>query len=591
MAVLIPDYISPDWKSSAERRIFERFKKELNNSIIVLHSLGVARHRRKSFSELDFVVLSPEALLVIEVKGGRIKRHAGRWYFTNRYGEMTSKTESPMSQAASGAAALHDSMKEHFGSASPEARFPYGSATFFPDIPFKVEGPEMQPHQIFDIDALSSPMSAVIRSAVAWTRKEYIRHTGHQPPPPFTPVQLASICDYLRGDFEFSPSLSRVFESHEEEMIRLSVEQRRSVEAVAKNARILVEGGAGTGKTILAIESARRAATEKRVLYTCFNRFLAEAVADVVQREQFGNALTVSTLHAYCASLLKRAEIPVLAGVDDRTFCNKVLPEVLPKAITKVKDFTPFDYLVVDEGQDLRAWAPFVGLLSHLVKGGISGGNWIWFEDPNQRILTQGSAESFDLSPHVRCNFELRRNWRNTNEVAEFTCVASLTKLPPELSGVKGPAVRYTTLNATTPALLALNVEVRNALDAGIQPSDLVVLSVLSEKNALFAAGTRIAGLIPTPYKPGSKWQEGTIRCTSVFKFKGLESRAVIVVDIDNLKTLEKRMAAYVAMSRANSWLSVTLSQNALNDLQVNRLSFADLVKAPSVDPKPSKMV
>ena len=80
MARLIPDFVSEDCKSSAERRLFARFKDELPDAFTVLHSLGVARHRYKPYSEADFVLVCPQAVIVFEVKGGRVKRKDGCWF-------------------------------------------------------------------------------------------------------------------------------------------------------------------------------------------------------------------------------------------------------------------------------------------------------------------------------------------------------------------------------------------------------------------------------------------------------------------------------------------------------------------------------
>ncbi|MPN07779.1 hypothetical protein SDC9_155051 [bioreactor metagenome] len=175
------------------------------------------------------------------------------------------------------------------------------------------------------------------------------------------------------------------------------------------------------------------------------------------------------------------------------------------------------------------------------------------------------------------CDFELRRNWRNTNEIAESTCVASLTPLP-ELSEVSGPQVRWVLLGPAKSERLALNEEVHDALAAGISPRDLVVLSLAAEKRAIFASGLTIAGLKSVPFDAQTPWQEGTIRCASVFRFKGLESRAIILTDISGFASDEQQMAAYVGMSRANTWLSVILSPAAFADLQSNRLRFPDLL-------------
>ena len=64
MARLLPDFVSDDCKSGAERRLFERFTRELPNAYTILHSLGVAKHRYKLYSEADFVVVNQDAVVI-----------------------------------------------------------------------------------------------------------------------------------------------------------------------------------------------------------------------------------------------------------------------------------------------------------------------------------------------------------------------------------------------------------------------------------------------------------------------------------------------------------------------------------------------
>src|SRR5690606_20607936 len=91
MARMVPDYVTAECRSSAERKLFDRFRRELPDALIVLHSLGIAKNRRKLYSEIDFVILSTRGVLALAVKGGKVSRRAGRWYFRNRYGEESAK--------------------------------------------------------------------------------------------------------------------------------------------------------------------------------------------------------------------------------------------------------------------------------------------------------------------------------------------------------------------------------------------------------------------------------------------------------------------------------------------------------------------
>ena len=104
MAIMIPSVISPEVKSSAERKIFEWFQNAPGtDKWIVLHSLGITTHNKVIYGETDFLVLAPQlGVFALEVKGGRVKRENGIWYFTNRYGKTNSKVRGPFEQAKDG---------------------------------------------------------------------------------------------------------------------------------------------------------------------------------------------------------------------------------------------------------------------------------------------------------------------------------------------------------------------------------------------------------------------------------------------------------------------------------------------------------
>lgn len=89
MAKMIPSVISPSIESRAEKRIFEWFANAPNTeNWVVLHSLGISNHNRHMYGEIDFLVLAPKlGVFALEVKGGRVRREDGVWYFTNRYRE------------------------------------------------------------------------------------------------------------------------------------------------------------------------------------------------------------------------------------------------------------------------------------------------------------------------------------------------------------------------------------------------------------------------------------------------------------------------------------------------------------------------
>ena len=570
MARLIPPFISDECRSGAERRLFDRFRVELPDDFTVLHSLGVARHRYKLYSEADFVLVHRDAVIVFEVKGGRVARKEGSWFFTDRYGQIHKRHESPMQQAASVAAAIRNSVRGEFGPTSPQSRVTFGSVAFFPDIEFSETSPDWDIRRVYDINAWRRPLGEVVADAVAYSRAEMARVTQHTPAT-LTAAESEQLVDYLRGDFEKIPSLSVSIDGHEDLMVRLAPSQYALLDSLTKNRRMVIEGGAGTGKTLLAMEAARRHAERgRRVLFVCFNRLLADHLKAYAIRGRFPSSIDIGTLHSHCVAILGAAGFRLPNETVSSEVFSAEIPGRVSEAIGKIPGFKPWDVLVVDEGQDLAAHAPFVSAIGQMLEGGFRGGNWIWFEDPRQRIIRQGDALPFELAGHEPSYFTLTKNWRNTNEVATYTSVATTFPLP-ELSGIEGPKVGTVICNGDE--LAQLGRIVSDLLAKGARPDQIVLLSAVAESKAVFSSQAVLCGVPLRRFDSRETADNKSIRFSSVFRFKGLEAKIVILTDVHDLSDPLSRMAAYVGMSRANSVLAVLLTKNAHVHFEANRLA------------------
>ena len=108
----------------------------------------------------------------------------------------------------------------------------------------------------------------------------------------------------------------------------------RTLDHFRSHRRVAVVGPAGSGKSILAIEKARRLARDGfRTLLVCFNQPLATAVLREVERgrrptiRRRPERLTVSTFHRLCETLGERAGVlPPKPDDPPREWWDDVLP-------------------------------------------------------------------------------------------------------------------------------------------------------------------------------------------------------------------------------------------------------------------------
>jgi hypothetical protein len=166
---MLPPYIDKT-ASNAERKLFRIFHDTPDlDSWYCLHSLGVSRHLSKREGEIDFLLIGPEGIFVIEVKGGRVSRENGLWKFTDRYGRITQKKESPFTQARSALYSLKAELIKKIGIEVHQYVFGYGVA--LPDISFREESPEWDQDTIFDSRDLSHHLDNYLSRLFAATLK------------------------------------------------------------------------------------------------------------------------------------------------------------------------------------------------------------------------------------------------------------------------------------------------------------------------------------------------------------------------------------------------------------------------------------
>lgn len=387
MARMIPPKIHPEVQSSAERRVFDWIRNApATGNWICLHSLGLSEHESKRRAEIDFLLLTRIGIFVLEVKGGRVARENGVWKFTNRYGKITRKTEGPFDQASSAMFGLEARIREHLKSGNRrQQHLLYGFGVVTPDTPFAdLLGTEADRRQLYDRESIKVDRqlikSFVEQLAEYWRERSSLGDNPGRYAP--TKKDLDEILQFLRGDFDRVPSIGAIADASTHQMHALEAEQYQVLDAMEKYPapRIIVQGGAGTGKTLLAVEIAKREAvsTGSDVLLLCFNRVLAGVLRHNVKSSDCGS-ITVSSIHAVLADLIKDADCHgeferEQIGLGQSEIFNRLMPEFGLLALME-KDCTQYTTLVVDEAQDMLS-EPMLDVLDALVDRGLQNGRW-----------------------------------------------------------------------------------------------------------------------------------------------------------------------------------------------------------------------
>lgn len=568
MAKMIP----PDYSSdtpAGEAILFDKLRDDPGTEgWVVLHSLNLSRHRNKSEGEIDIVLLVPGyGVLCLEVKGCTVNRQSGRWVYP--YG---TSAEGPFRQASGAMHSLRDYIGDRDASLS---RLLFFSAVAFTRIHFNEESPEWHSWQIIDVQTLGRmPISKIIGRIFERAHQHIGSGKGRQSwydeqlsrP---TPDQVRRLTGLLRGNFEYMVQPKSDVLRIEESLLRLTEEQYEALDALQENSRVVIKGLAGTGKTFLAIEAARRAVNGgKKVLLLCFNRLLAESMSTFVDAIPVKESGQLRCLHLH--GLMREITGNSIECRNDHEFWSRELPtRVLDCLLEADNTAMQFDLLLVDEAQDILT-EEYLDVLDLLVKGGLAGGKWVLFGDFERQAiyLSGGGASATHMLEILRqrtlnyATFTLRVNCRNAGPIAETLVLAcnvspGYRRYLHEMEGASVDPRFWSSAEDQAATLNEMVSELRRAFHA----DDIIVLSLKADERS--CAGQLGAGGSGNyvSFREFVRTAKGAIRFSSVHAFKGLEAAAIIVTDIVRLDE-QSRALLYVAMSRARIRLILLMHEN-----------------------------
>ncbi len=534
----------------------------LPDDVQVIHSAGVARHKHKRWAEIDFVVVSGAGIFCLEVKGGRITREGSEW-FTN--GEKLG--ESPFQQAGSAAAALRKDVR---GAIPATRKVPIGYGVVFPDVPFNEEGTDIEQEIVFDAADLSAPVTDYLAHLENyWTDR--LRGTDFKGEPrPLSHSDRDSVIDRLAGDFDLMRTIKGDVDAVERDLVRLTDEQIALMDVLVENERVLVKGSAGTGKTLIAVAEARRMAEEgRRVLLTCFNRRLAAYLEEELEAE---SEIDVCNIDRFTHSVVSEAgrleEIPDAdPGARFRVWLPSFAAEILLE-----EDNPRYDAIVVDEFQDLLL-TDYVDVLEASVAGGISGGTWRVFLDPNQALFDSTDPVELKKVESHASSVRLQQNCRNTKPIADHVAMV-VGLLPQETLHVDGTPVLNTTFpDSDGPSgLVAETLE--GWLSQGFLQDQILVLSPHRlEKSAV---KSRLPGGLVLVDDPDDLKGSNQILYSTIQAFKGLDRTAVLLVDFTDFLDADQRPALYVGGSRARALLAMCSPESAMESYAQRAKEFGE---------------
>lgn len=552
MSTIFPDLPEDKLKqlpSSAEATVYKQCRDTLGPRTTVIFSLPwirVSPYGTPRDGETDFIVFDETlGVFVIEVKGGgvRINPAIGSWESIDRNGN-SHEIKDPFRQATNQKHSLLHYLRSTPSWTALGLKPTCGHAVIFPDLDdvYSLLGPDRLREIIgtrTDVVSFSRWLTALARF---WSGG--------------TPVGIGSrgmkvVHDLFCSAREVRPALSRIIEEEESEHIRLTEEQARVLRALGRRNRVVVSGGAGTGKTLLAVEKSREfAQSGLSTLLVCYNRPLAEHLKSCALALPF---LQVMSFHQLCDKFVRVANQQ--AGVDllrDAEMANPRLDKFdvhLPHALAMATEILPdrFDCIVVDEAQDFgeEYWLPIELLLRDPDKSTL-----FVFCDHNQAIYKRVASFPIKDPP-----FLLTRNCRNTRFIHEagYSYYKGEPTEPPPLEGSPVEIIKGASRESQAGSLHSHLVRLLQVERVG---AECIAIVVPGQNHKSF-----YSLLKDRPLPKTVRWAFEEIRpkngvvVDTMQRFKGLESAVLYVWGADELDCERDKELLYTTLTRAKSRL------------------------------------
>lgn len=553
MARLLPKIAVENIELKPERDVAKALVEKLPDDVLVIHSYPWLR--RKSYDkggsvrlqegETDFVILWPnKGLLVIEVKGGEIEYDEDKmlWIRVHKNGNKDI-IKDPFVQASKNLHALEKLISEKLY-AGGKLPFVYGYLVCFPGC--RYEGPTpagTDPIIILsesDFDKFNFRLSKAI---LAWNpgnnRKSFPRD------------MLEKVERAILPKFNLLPILFKTIEAQEETLFLLTQRQLELLDFLNNRPRALIEGVAGSGKTMMArVQTERFAESGLKSLLICYNKNLADVLREELS-DEYKDAIDVVHFHKLCHDWCKEAGI-AFDPKDDGEFWHHEAANLFFDAIEIIDRH--YDAIIVDEGQDFYSdwWEP----IQYLLKVPESGHLYVFY-DPVQNLYNH---EGMTL-PALGNPFSLPTNCRNTKSIAA-TC-SKIIKYPinTRKEAPEGDKTEWYFEVGSDKSFALLSGWVRNwVMKEKIKCSQIAILSPVRQNNSSLSGINEIGGVTVLGQDKMKSWSDNKgVLFSTIRSFKGLEADIIVVIDVSIPKELTIFSPAdfYVGCSRAKHILKI----------------------------------
>lgn len=535
--MIYPEFFPEDRTNEiAEKKVFEQLKRISDNyDIFYSRKFITDGIGKKPEYEVDFIITIPEkAIICLEVKGGIINYSGSKDQWTQNSKVMSKR---PDSQASSASHALIKGFSGLIGDMA------IGWGLCFPDgdLSSKALPASIDSNQIIDQLGVLH-IDKALEFLFDFVKKQNSHRLGARR------WMYNKFKTELLRDIGFVQVLSTRVKYNERNFIELTNTQISVFNRLKGNKNIITTGPAGSGKTIIAKTLAQDfIKEEKRVLFLCFNRTLANKIRYEFDRDEI--LIEVATFHSYARKIIDLYDARWWKdNSSSEDFWELDVPVKLEECLPFYQN--TFDAIIIDEGQDFKElWFELIFSL------GIQDSGKYIFMDEMQDIFGH-----FTKIPNEETfiQYNLPENCRNTKTIVNYLSEAIAQNIKSFPNSPEGEAVVIKSFTNQLEQQKFLLDEIKALVrEQGINAEQILVLLNSSKADSCLGTTTKAGKLEIKALDNKGRFQRDAVNYTTINTFKGLEADIVFILDTDKIPLKQKHEKLYTEASRARHKLYV----------------------------------
>lgn len=576
-------------ESPGEKKLYYALKEQLSNDYLVFHSVKFAAKSPKykggkytenerflMDKEIDFIIVHPKrGILCIEVKSGAIifKDHIvcqksigsksdGENGCPNGFNEIK-----PLEQIVPPKHALIELLSDKY----PKDMKSYVvlSAVWFTSVGKKERDGDLPQNysrklgRTFfkeDIDNIEETLEKAFDLQAPFVK-------------PKTSEEIEKLMPivkrYLNPVCRLIPVLSQRFEDANIQFKKMTNDQMLTLQMLDEHRIAVINGLAGSGKTLMAIEKAKSLVDihpERKVLFLCYNKIIKDHVKEVLNTQNYN--VEVMNIYNLCTEYLNTNDI-----------YDSTIHQLLNDIFTGEKAWK-YDDVIIDEAQDYSRIV--IDLLYKINEK--HGGHFYIFYDTYQLTHyedynTPDKWISDEWLNQIAPPIKLHKNCRNTIEISDASCKLVGEENRQTIREVTGTKPTWVVNQDEEELEQKLNSHIKYYIDQDIDVSQIVILSLKAMYDPARVLKNRHKNMKLGGYPVSQYKKENHILFTTTRKFKGNESDIVIIVDVEEptiTNDINKRLL-YIALSRARHVVEIHVLLE--NEKGVDKNTFESMKK------------